>query len=80
VTTALVIIAIILAWMVLGSATVWFAARFAGSDTALLNFFIWPIAFMGTLCILLGAELRSTSSFLDSVAEHALKARHRSGK
>lgn len=77
--SALLIVACVavvtLVWTACGVGTVWFAARFAGSDTALLNFVIWPIALMGSLCIL--ANEKARIGLLSELSERGLRARAR---
>jgi hypothetical protein len=73
--TALVFLAGGAAWTLCALGTVWFAARFAGSDTALLNFIIWPVAFLGTLCCIAGSTISGPDSILGAIAERGLKAR-----
>jgi len=75
--TLALFLAIWAVWALCGIGTVWFAARFAGSDTVLLNFIIWPIALLGTLCVIAGEAFKGPTGLLWSIASHALKARER---
>ncbi len=74
-TVTVAILCLVLLWLVCAMGTVWFAARYAGSDTALLNFVIWPIALLGTLCIL--ANEKARIEVISELCERGLRARAR---
>jgi hypothetical protein len=74
---ALILAALVFCSSICGLGTVWFSARYAGSRTALLDFIVWPIAFIGTLSVLAFERFERRGSLLRAIADHALKARER---